>query len=203
MKKFGIQDLDYGPDKGPMETAFDNATQKPKTKREILDAAYSRGYFLDGEFNPNAKISDDYLLEAIKKHDDVFYKNGKYVDESGQVYTVKEAAKQNYQNFKRHRDAGFKKVKNANNRSRDLLTEQRKLLGWEKKGWMPDTLKSQSVNSQGSQESFEQQNCPEFDLEAYIKEEAAKKIKQEDEQLKKQFGTRGIAALGPWNNYDE
>lgn len=199
MKKFGIEDLDYGPDKGPMETAFNNATQKPETKKEILDAAYSRGEFLPGEFDTSTSLSNDDLLDKIKKHNDVYYKNGKYLDDGGREYTVEEAAKQNYQNFRKHKQAGFKKVKNANNRSRELLNEQRKFLGWDKKGMMPGNSNINPIISETSQESFEEQNSPEFDLEAHIKEEAAKKIRLEDEENRRKFGSKGIAALGIWN----
>lgn len=201
MKNFGIKDLDYGPDKGPMETALDNATQKPKTKREVMDAALARGEFLPGEFNANVRLSNDAVLDEIKKTDDVKYNKhtGKFEDEAGNVFTLKEAAKQNYQNFRRHKAAGFKKAKNANNRSRDLLEEQRKFLGWPKKQMTPTTLETQSVNSESSQELIQNQNTPEIDIEAHIKKVAAEKIAKEDEELRRKFGTRGIASLGDWN----
>jgi len=180
---------------GAFEQVADNLTKdKSKTKREILDAAYARGEFLPGEFNSTVPLSNDFVLEEIKKHDDVKYNKhtGKFEDESGRTYTAAEAAKQNYLNFKRHKKAGFKKVKNANNRSRDLLEEQRKYLGYGK----PITLFDSTPKNP---EPVEQPEYEQMDIEEYIKRKAAEKIKKEDEELRNKFGTKGIASLGDWN----
>ena len=80
-----------------------------------------------------------------------------------------------------------------------MLEEQRRFLGHTKKAMTPTTLETQSVNSGSSQELIENANAPEFDIEAHIKKVAAEKIAKEDEELRRKFGTRGIASLGDWN----
>lgn len=215
---------EYISEKGHFEKVYDNITKdKPKTKRQILDEAYANGYIEPSQVDFSERISNDHLLNEIKDHNDVKYNKhtGRFEDGSGQVYSLKEASIQNYKNFRKHKSHGFKKVKNANNRSRDLLREQRKYLGWDKKGMMSDTLVSEIVNSGASQEEkiklanvknyhsdlnelsdTAPDNPNEFDLKAYIKQRADQKIREENEDLRKRYGTKGLGALGVWN-YDE
>lgn len=60
-----------------------------------------------------------------------------------------------------------------------------------------------SLDTKTSQPEPPQQEPP-FDIEGHIKAKARESLVKEDQDLRRRFGTRGIAALGDWNlSYDD
>lgn len=102
--------------------------QKPKTKKEILDAANARGHFLPGEFDySNIKIgyNDEVTKMLFEDNTARRCKDGKLRDATDREYTVEEAVKNNIEIFQRRKSLNLGNF-NPNNNDPELLDYQRK-----------------------------------------------------------------------------